>query len=343
VSAPAQPAARDGRGSSVPETSGTGTASTEVKACLHPVANESAGVPSNIRLVVGISSRALFDLSESHRVFEEQGVEAYHAYQVAHEGEILKPGVAFTLTRKLLALNECLGERGHVDVILLSRNSSDTGLRVFNSIRHYGLDIARAAFTGGASPYRYVTAFGAHLFLSADPNDVRQALAAGCAAATILPAAAMRADSGDEQLRIAFDGDAVLFSDESERVFRSSGLAAFNANEVAAAEQPLSDGPFKGFLVALQHIQALFPADAAPIRTALITSRGAPSHERVVRTLRAWSIRIDESLFLGGLRKGPFLAAFDGDIFFDDQETHCDDARDLVATGHVPHGIANGG
>lgn len=295
-----------------------------------------------IRLVVGISSRALFDLSESHQVFEQQGVEAYHAYQVAHEADILAPGVGFPLVRKLLALNERLGERGRVDVILLSRNSSDTGLRVFNSIRHHGLRIARAAFTGGTSPYRYVTAFGADLFLSADPDDVRAALAAGCAAATLLPTpVSVAGDTDDAQLRIAFDGDAVLFSDEAERIYRSEGLAAFNANEEAAAREPLREGPFKGFLVALQRIQALFPANESPLRTALITARGAPSHERVVRTLRAWNIRLDESLFLSGLRKGPFLAAFDADIFFDDQEAHCADARDLVATGHVPHGIAN--
>ena len=300
-------------------------------------------LPSNpkIRLIVAISSRALFDLSESHRVFEEQGVEAYHAYQVAHEGEVLAPGVAFSLVRKLLALNERLGDRGRVEVILLSRNSSDTGLRVFNSIRHHALAIRCAAFTSGASPYRYVSAFGAHLFLSADPDDVRQALSAGCAAATILPAPARAAADDDEELRIAFDGDAVLFSDESERIFRAEGLAAFTANEVAAAQQPLSDGPFKGFLVALRRIQALFPIDQAPLRTALITARGAPTHERVVRTLRAWNIRIDESLFLDGLGKGPFLAAFDADIFFDDQEHHCRDTQGHVATGHVPHGIAN--
>lgn len=303
-------------------------------------AGEPADAP-RIRLIVAISSRALFDLSESHRVFEEQGVEAYHAYQVAHETEILAPGVAFSLVRKLLALNERLGDRGRVEVILLSRNSSDTGLRVFNSIRHHGLAIRCAAFTSGASPYRYVSAFGAHLFLSADRDDVRQALNAGCAAATILPAPARAAAEDDEELRIAFDGDAVLFSDESERIFRAEGLAAFTANEVAAAQQPLSDGPFKGFLVALRRIQALFPIERAPLRTALITARGAPTHERVVRTLRAWNIRIDESLFLDGLGKGPFLAAFDADIFFDDQEHHCRDTQGHVATGHVPHGIAN--
>ncbi|WP_295538344.1 5'-nucleotidase [uncultured Thiohalocapsa sp.] len=296
-----------------------------------------------IRLTVAISSRALFDLDESHAVFEQEGVDAYHAYQVARENEVLAPGVAFALVQKLLALNERIGDAGRVEIILLSRNSSDTGLRVFNSIRHHGLEITRAAFTNGASPYRYVSAFDAHLFLSADPDDVRQALAAGCAAATLMPAPAKSAGGADAPVRIAFDGDAVLFSDEAERVYRSEGLAVFNAREVAAAAVPLSAGPFKGFLLALHRIQALFPPRDAPLRTALITARGAPSHERVIRTLRDWGIRIDEALFLGGLPKGAFLEAFDADIYFDDQEGHCADARGRVATGHVPHGIANAG
>ncbi|MBK1647085.1 5'-nucleotidase [Rhabdochromatium marinum] len=304
-------------------------------------ADSAPETPRPIRLVVAISSRALFDLAESHRVFEDQGVAAYREYQVAHESDVLEPGVAFSLVKKLLALNDRLGERGQVDVILLSRNSTDTGLRVFNSIHHYGLEIARAAFTSGASPYRYVAAFGAHLFLSADPSDVRQALLAGCAAATIWANPPFAAARSDDQLRIAFDGDAVLFSDESERIFRRDGLDAFNANEVAAAREPLSDGPFKGFLLALQRIQTIFPAAESPLRTALITARGAPSHERVIRTLRAWEIRIDEALFLSGLSKGRFLKAFDADIFFDDQEVHCQDASSLVATGHVPLGAAN--
>ena len=299
------------------------------------------GASEPVRLVVAISSRALFDLGESHRVFETEGIDAYCRYQAAHEDDVLAPGVAFPLARKLLALNERLGERGRVELILLSRNSSDTGLRIFNSIRHYGLEVSRAAFAGGASPYRYVSAFGAHLFLSADPNDVRLALCAGCAAATILPLQGPAASAGDQPLRVAFDGDSVLFSDQAERVYRSQGLEAFNASESAAAHEPLAEGPFKGFLVALHQIQTLFPAQDAPLRTALITSRGAPSHERVIRTLRAWGIRIDEALFLGGLSKGPFLQAFDADIFFDDQEVHCETARGLVATGHVPHGVAN--
>ena len=294
-----------------------------------------------VRLIVAISSRALFDLSESHRVFESEGVDAYRAYQVAHESDTLGPGVAFPLVRKLMNLNAALGERGRVEVILLSRNSSDTGLRVLTSAHHHGLDISRAAFTGGASPYRYVSAFGAHLFLSADPNDVRLALDAGCAAATVLPAVSADTGADDGQVRIAFDGDAVLFSDDSERLYRQAGLAVFNASETAAAHEPLPGGPFKGLLVAIHQLQALFPADDPPLRTALVTSRGAPSHERVVRTLRAWDIRIDEALFLGGLPKARFLAAFDADIFFDDQEVHCEAARLHVATGHVPHGVAN--
>lgn len=297
--------------------------------------------PPKVSLVVAISSRALFDLGASHEVFETEGIDAYCRYQIEREDEVLAPGVAFPLVEKLLALNAQLGERGKVEIILLSRNSSDTGLRVLNSVRHYGLDITRAAFAGGNSPYRYVAAFGAHLFLSADPSDVRLALEAGCAAATILPVRSPTLAAAEGALRLAFDGDAVLFSDEAERVFRSEGLDAFNAVESAAAREPLSAGPFKGFLLALHQIQALFPAQDPPLRTALITSRGAPSHERVIRTLRAWDIRIDEALFLGGLSKGAFLKAFAADIFFDDQETHCDAARAHVATGHVPHGIAN--
>jgi 5'-nucleotidase len=297
-----------------------------------------------VRLVVGISSRALFDLAESHRVFETEGVEAYCRYQIGREETILEPGVAFVLVKKLLALNERLGARGKVEVILLSRNSADTGLRIFNSVHHYGLDISRAAFAGGASPYRYVTAFGAHLFLSADPGDVRLALRSGCAAAAILPFQKRPADDERYQpLRIAFDGDAVVFSDEAEQVYRRHGLDAFNATESASAREPLRGGPFKAFLAALHQIQSLFPADDSPLRTALITSRGAPSHERVIRTLRAWGIRIDEALFLGGLDKSPFLKVFKADIFFDDQEAHCDSAKGVVATGHVPHGIANEG
>ncbi|MBU6460491.1 MAG: 5'-nucleotidase [Proteobacteria bacterium] len=298
-------------------------------------------MPENVkpRLVVAISSRALFDLSASHAVFETQGVDAYRRYQLEHEDEVLKPGVAFPMVEKLLAINSRITGGPRVEVILLSRNSSDTGLRIFNSIRHYNLAITRAAFTGGVSTWTYVAPFGAHLFLSADPEDVRQALEHGHAAATILPSSAQ--PSSGEELRIAFDGDAVIFSDESERIYQSGGLEAFTSNEIQAARKPMSGGPFKTFLSMLHHIQSEFPTDASPIRTALITARSAPSHERVVRTLRAWDIRIDESFFLGGLPKGEFLKSFGADIFFDDQTGHCNSASRHVATGHVPHGVAN--
>lgn len=291
------------------------------------------------KLVVAISSRALFDLDESNNVYEQQGVEAYSAYQIQHENEILAPGVAFPLVQKFLKLNSPSAEP-LVEVILLSRNSADTGLRVFNSISHYKLDIVRAAFTQGESPYPYINAFGAHLFLSAHPIDVKNALDAGCAAATIF--AANTKANPSEELRIAFDGDAVVFSDEAERIYQENGLAAFADSEKNAAHQPLSGGPFKPFLLALHAIQKTFPAEQCPIRTALVTARSAPAHERVIRTLRAWDIRIDEALFLGGLSKGKFLAAFGADIFFDDQQGHCDSAREHVTTGHVPHGVMNG-
>lgn len=294
----------------------------------------------NRKLVVAISSRALFDLDEAHRVFEEQGKEAFCRYQIEHEDEVLPSGVAFTLVKKLLAINGIL-PFPVVEVILLSRNSADTGLRVFNSIRHHGLDICRAAFTSGESPFNYIGAFGADLFLSANADDVARALSAGHAAATIIASAKPANES--EQLRIAFDGDAVLFSDESERVYREGGLEAFTRHELAEAKNPLSGGPFKNFLAGLHLIQTQFRADESPIRTALVTARSAPAHERVVRTLRAWDIRIDEALFLGGMDKGPFLRAFGADIFFDDQKTHCDSACLHVATGHVPHGVTNQG
>jgi len=276
------------------------------------------------KLVVAISSRALFDLEDSHRVFTDQGVEAYCRYQIEHENDPLEPGAAFPVVKKLLALNTLAPARERVEVILISRNSADTGLRVFNSVTHYGLAISRAAF---------------QLFLSANAGDVGDALDAGFAAATLLPRRGSLPDG--DALRIAFDGDAVLFSDEAERVYKRRGLDAFNQSERAAATEPLPGGPFRGFLGALHRIQSEFPPSRSPIRTALVTARGAPAHERVIRTLRAWDIRIDEALFLGGMDKGVFLKAFQADVFFDDQQRHCASASSHVATGHVPYGVAN--
>ena len=302
--------------------------------------------PARAGLTIAISSRALFDLEESHRVFTREGVEAYARYQAARERVVLGKGPAFAAVRKLLALNDLEPTRRRVDVVLLSRNSVDAGLRVLHSIARYDLDVRRAVFVGGDDRYRYLGAFGAELFLSADGDAVRRAIRAGHAAATLLPSDGGRdgnepASRRDRELRIAFDGDAVLFSDEAERVYRTHGLDTFVRSEQAAAREPLPGGPFRGFLAALHRLQAEFGPESAPIRTALVTSRATPAHERVVRTLKGWGIRIDEAIFLGGSEKRGFLRAFGADIFFDDQRRHCDAARGVAAIGHVPHGVAN--
>ncbi|SVD74186.1 uncharacterized protein METZ01_LOCUS427040, partial [marine metagenome] len=253
-----------------------------------------------------------------------------------NENVILDPGVGFTLVKKLLQLNS---KKTPIDVILLSRNSADTGLRIFNSIEHYGLNISRAAFTRGESTHPFVGAFEADLFLSSNYNDVQKALQSGYAAASIVESKSN--NSHPSQLRIAFDGDAVIFSDESERIFQEQGLEAFHENEKRSENIELKAGPFKSFLVSLQKIQSTFPEENNPIRTALVTARSAPSHKRVIHTMREWGIRIDESFFLGGLEKGIFLREFAADIFFDDQQQHCNSASQYVPTGHVPSGIKN--
>ena len=301
-----------------------------------------SGQPSGNKLVVAISSRALFNLDKSHEIFESEGREAFCRYQIQHEEEILEPGVAYPLVKKLLALNSStVSGLPLVEVILLSRNSADTGLRIFNAIQHHGLAITRAAFTSGHTPYGYIPAFGAHLFLSTNDGDVVKALNAGFAAATILAAKSPESTPEGEQLRIAFDGDAVLFADDSERIFQAEGLQSFTENEQAEAKTPLSGGPFKPFLSALHNIQQQFDPDDSPIRTALVTAREAPAHERVVRTLRSWKIRIDEALFLGGMDKSAFLDSFGADIYFDDHKEQCRSVARHVPTGHVPHGVKN--
>jgi 5'-nucleotidase len=299
----------------------------------------SAAVDTVAPLTVAISSRALFDLSESNAVFENDGLEAYRQYQITHEDDVLEPGEAFNFVKKLLNINVLLG-KSRVDVILLSRNSADTGLRIFNSVKAYQLAISRAAFCGGESPYRYVRAFRCSLFLSTHSDDVAHALDHGVAAATLLGRAAGPRSVGDD-LRLAFDGDSVLFSDEAEQIFQSEGLDAFSRKEAEAASRPLEGGPFKDFLASLHGLQQEFAGQHCPIRTALVTARSAPAHERVIRTLRAWDIRLDESLFLGGMDKTEFLRAFGADVFFDDQTQHCERARVHVTAGHVPHGIVN--
>ncbi len=290
------------------------------------------------KLVIAISSRALFDLDESNQVFEQQGLIKYIEYQIAHEDDTLNPGVAFPLIKRLLNIKYPNGNHA-VEVILVSKNDVNTGLRVFNSIESHELNITRAAFTNGRSPYEYLSAFRSDLFLSANSDDVRQALEHGYASATILNGANF-SDSDLEEVRIAFDGDAVLFSEESERIYQKEGLEEFQRYEVEKADIPMNPGPFKPFLEALNKIQKAYEGAAKkPIRTALVTARNAPAHKRAINTLRHWGVSIDEAFFLGGLDKTPILKIFRPHIFFDDQTVYCEPASKEVPTGHVPSKI----
>lgn len=286
------------------------------------------------KLVVGVSTRALFDLDEAHRVFCEQGLDAYTRYQIERERVPLAPGAGYPLVRGLLDINERLGEP-LVEVVVVSRNSADTGLRTRHSIEALGLPIARAAFTRGRPVAAYLAAFSCDLFLSAEDADVASALAAGFAAGKIL-AIPKAAWEDRNEVRIAFDGDAVLFSGAGEDLFQREGLAAFQAHEAARAREPMEAGPFLPFLRALCRIQARFPPEACPVRTALITARDTVSHERVVHTLHALGVRIDECYFLGGVKKAPVVKAFQPHIFFDDQVLHAGPASEVAPSAEVP-------
>ena len=290
-------------------------------------------------LVIGISSRALFDLEAENQVFEQQGLQAYRQYQQEHEQEILPPGPAFSLVKAFLNLNRLQHGQRTVEVIIMSRNTADTSLRIFKSIEHYGLDITRAALVGGAEVTPYLKAFRTDLFLSAHAPDVKQAVDHDIAAGMIL-VGNTRTNPEDEigQIRIAFDGDAVLFSAESEKVFKQQGLDAFIQHEMSNADMPLSKGPFANFLMTLSNLQHLYQdCEQAPIRTALVTSRSAPAHERAIKTMRNWGVRVDEAFFLGGVSKTDILASFGAHIFFDDQHVHTDPASAVVPSALVPY------
>ena len=289
------------------------------------------------QLVVAISSRALFDFEEENRVFEASDDRAYMQLQLERLEQPARPGVAFSLVNKLLAFN---AERPRVEVVILSRNDPVSGMRVFRSARHFGLPIQRGVFTRGESPWRYLRPLSAHLFLSTNEADVRSALAAEVPAARVYPHSARASDAHPNEVRIAFDGDAVLFSDEAEQVFQRDGLDAFQTHESTHSATPLAPGPFKPLLEALHRLQRT-PALDMRIRTALVTARSAPAHERAIRTLMDWQVEIDEAMFLGGLAKGEFLREFEPDFFFDDQIGHIDSAAPHVPSGHVASGVAN--
>ena len=288
-------------------------------------------------LVVGISSRALFDLEKENELFDTQGLEAYTACQIEKINDIPKPGTGFRLVKNILSLNE-EGKERKVEVIVLSRNNPATSLRITKSIQHHGLDITRSAWTGGESLVRYLGPYKVDLFLSAHHKDVQRAINAGFAAARIYKSprktSAYREDK--KKIKIAFDGDAVLFSAESEKIYQSKGLEAFLKHEKENALKPLPDGPFAPLLRAIAKAQHGVPVEQAPIRTALITARNSPAHERVIRTLHEWNVRIDEAHFLGGVSKHEVLEAFGADIFFDDQDVHCTAASNVVPTAIVP-------
>ena len=297
------------------------------------------------KLVVAISSRALFDFEEENRVFEQGDDHAYMALQRSRIDTPATPGVAFSLVRKLLAFNDQSGDESadaarRVEVVILSRNDPVSGLRVMKSAAHYELPIIRCTFTRGESPWRYLQPLKANLFLSTHLSDVRAALEAGVPAAQVYPHSAHASQAYPQEVRIAFDGDAVLFSDEAERVFHAGGLDAFQRHEVANAARPLPDGPFKPLLVALHQLQQAARPDMR-IRTALVTARSAPAHERAIRTLMDWNIDVDQAMFLGGLDKGAFLREFEPDFFFDDQTGHIESAARHVPAGHVASGVRN--
>ena len=297
-------------------------------------------MPSTLdgRLVVAISSRALFDFEEENRLFESTDDHAYMQLQLARLEQPARPGVAFSLVRKLLAFNDAMAR---VEVVILSRNDPVSGMRVFRSAQHFGLPIQRGVFTRGQSPWRYLKPLAANLFLSANEADVRSALAAGVPAARVAVHAAHASDANPNEVRIAFDGDAVLFSDEAERVYQHQGLDAFQHHERERAATPLAAGPFKPLLQALQRLQRE-PGESMRLRTALVTARSAPAHERAIRTLMDWHIEVDEAMFLGGLPKGAFLREFEPDFFFDDQTGHVESAAGHVPAGHVAAGVSNG-
>ena len=310
------------------------------------------------QLVVAISSRALFDFEEENRVFEEgmaqpqrdggQRDAAYMQLQLERLDVPAKPGVAFSLVKKLLAFNDAPESPGQaqasgkqrVEVVILSRNDPVSGMRVFRSAQHYGLKIQRGTFNRGEPPWRYLKPLHANLFLSTHLSDVRAALDAGVPAAQVYPHSAHASDQHPHEVRIAFDGDAVLFSDEAERVFQSQGLNAFQQHERDNAAQPLLAGPFKPLLEALHRLQEA-GTSRMRIRTALVTARSAPAHERAIRTLMDWNIQVDEAMFLGGLAKGEFLREFEPDFFFDDQTGHVNSAALHVPSGHVASGVSN--
>jgi len=306
-----------------------------------------SGYPIEKKLVIAVSSSALFDLTESDQVFREQGAKAYQAFQEANLDKVLKKGVAFPFIRRFLSINQFFPELMPVEVVLLSRNSTTTGRRVFRSIKHYQLDISRAAFLTGSSPFPYIPAFNASLFLTQNEDDVKKAIDVGYPAGIVLPSQVDDIDE-DKELRVAFDFDGVIADDEAETVYKQSDLNAFEDHEISKSTTPHNPGPLADLFRKLAGIQRLEMEAAKDkdnykriLRTAIVTARNAPSHERVITTLESWGVWADETFFLGGMEKGRILGVLKPHIFFDDQLSHLKPSGDNIPMVHVPFGVAN--
>ncbi len=303
--------------------------------------------PITDKFVIGVASSALFDLTESHQVFLEQGPERYKQFQETHRDVTLGRGVAFPFIRRFLSINERFPAHRPVEVVLLSRNSPETGLRVFRSIRDYGLEISRAAFMTGKSPYEYIPAFNCSLFLTSNADDVAQAIAAGYPAGLVMPSP-VEDDELDVELRVAFDFDGVIADDEAEVVFKQGDLDAFHQHETANVDVPHNQGPLANLFRKLAFMRALEDQEIAHnpgyeriVRIAIVTARSAPAHERVVTTLKNWGVNVDETFFLGGMPKARVLSVLQPHMFFDDQLLHLESVTDTIPMVHVPFGIAN--
>lgn len=296
------------------------------------------------KFVIAVASSALFDLSESDKVFRDKGEDIYRKYQHEHENEVFNTGVAYPLIKRLLNIDT---ENMPVEVILLSRNDPDTGLRVFKSIEHYGLPISRAAFVAGNNPFEYMDAFNASLFLSGNPKDVKEAVEHGFPAGCMYPSDYVD-DDEDSELRIAFDFDGIIADDSAETVYQQGAIELFHAHEKLKAEEPLPPGPLLRFFSEISKLQKREieknidnPKYIPRIRVAIVTARNAPAHERVITTLRKLDIRIDEAFFLGGIDKTRVLKLFKPHIFFDDQVGHIEGVARIFPSVHVPFGVSN--
>lgn len=289
-------------------------------------------------LVIGVSSRALFDLEEENQIFDEKGIEDYRKFQLENEDKPLKPGTAFYLVKSLLELNNQADKR-IVEVIVMSRNSPETGVRMLNSIKKHNLDISRVALSGGEPLSPFIEAFDIDLFLSKDETDVQKIIDSKVSAAATIYAPPKDFNPNDSRVKIAFDADAVLFSDESEFRYKSEGMEAFHQYESEHEDDPLNEGPFAKLLIKLSKIQDHLPTrvELSPLRIAIVTARNAPSHMRVIKTLRKWGVYVDEAYFLGGLSKDKVLKAFGAHIFFDDQDIHLKASSEFVPSGKVPY------